>query len=63
MTNVFFKNSNTKLKLNGSYSLNMSSLDSFATAEINVFIVHAHQEDLSLRKTKFQLNLVAGSLS
>ena len=41
------------MKLNGSYSLNMSSLDSFATAEINVFIVHANHEDLSSRKTKF----------
>ena len=53
MTNVFFKNSNTKLKLNGSYSLNMSSLDYFATAEINVFMVHTNDEDLSLHKTKF----------
>ena len=41
------------MKLNGSNSLNMSSLDSFATAEINVFIVHVSHEDLSLHKTKF----------
>ena len=53
MTKVFFKNRHTKLKLNGSCSLNMSSLDSFATAEINAFIVHSNHEDPSLHKTKF----------
>ena len=42
-----------KLKLNGSYSLNILSLDSSATAEIIVFIVQAKHEDLSLQKTKF----------
>ena len=47
MANVFAK---PKLKLNGSYSLNMSSLNSFATAKTNVFIVHANHEDLSLHK-------------
>ena len=31
----------------------MSSLDYFATAEINVFMVHANDEDLYLHKTKF----------
>ena len=53
-------NSNMKLKLNGSYSLNISSLDSSATAETNVFIVHAKHEDL--RKLNFQTNLVAHGL-
>ena len=42
-----------KLKLNGLYLLNMSSLDSSATTQINVFIVHANHEDPSLHKTKF----------
>ena len=53
MTKVFFKNRHTKLKLNGSYSLNISSLYSFAIAEINVFLVHSNHEDPSLHKTKF----------
>ena len=53
MTNVFSINSNTKLKLSGSYSLNISRVDSSATAEINVFLVHAKHKDLSLQKTKF----------
>ena len=53
MTMSFSINSNTKLKLNGSYSLNISNLDPFATPETSVFIVHAKHENLSLRKTKF----------
>ena len=51
-----------KLKLSGSYLLNISSLHSSATAEINVFIVHTKHEDLSLQKIKFQPNLVAQRL-
>ena len=55
--------SNTKLKLNGSYLLNTSSLDSSETAEINVFIVHAKNMKICLyRKLNFQPNLVAQRL-
>ena len=47
ITNVFFN------KQHGSFSSNISSLDSSATAEINIFIMHAKHEDLSTQKTKF----------
>ena len=62
-TNVFSISSNTKLKLISSYSLNMSSLNSSATAEINVVIVHAKHEDLSLQKTRFSTKFGSSSSS
>ena len=49
----FSINSNTKLKLNGSYSLNISNLDPFATPETNVFIVNAKHEDDELLAQMF----------
>ena len=53
MTNIFFNKQKHEIEIKGSHWLNISSLDSSATAEINVFIVHADHEDLPLQKTKF----------
>ena len=59
MTNVFVNKQQHEIgNLNGSYSLNISSLDCSATTEINVFILHAKHEQLSLQEElNFQTKL------